>query len=410
MKKPFYVLLKGLYLSAVPLPILYFIAAKTETPLFPSILFMTLYSLSGYALSVYIEKRRLVVFLSLLAASVLCAVFILPYRLWNIVMVILSVAVLSVGTFHNLNDEATRLIDTRILAAGLTVAAIFYFVAFVSVQNAVMPVIGYTAYVFLCVSLILVNRSTVRQNTGRQQKRILQGNQAMTAVFLVLLTVLAFITPISRAIGNAVKWVIAQLYSLFDHPGESAMQDTSGGEMMGDMFEALGGQDKVLPHWVEVAGNILLYVLTVAGLLGILAFLVWAISKFAKEIWQKLKALFARDNGEFDDYTEESEQMVSSASLGKMFRDEVRNRIRKAFTPPVHFSSLSAREKVRYLYQKVLSEGEKVTSDAQSMTPQELCGRLDKEKEFGELYDKVRYSDHEIKDSEATRFREYLKS
>ncbi len=410
MKKLYYVLLKGLYLSVVPLPILYVIAAKAQVVLFPSILFISVYCAAGYVLSAYLSPRKLLYFIALTAANILINVLLMPYGLWNIVMAILATAGLTVGSFNNWGDENTRLVDTRILAAGLTIAAIMYFVAFLSVLNPIMPAIGYTAYGFLCVSLLLVNRSSVRQNTGSQQKRVMQGNQTLTLVFIILLSVLAFITPISRAIGAAIKWVIFFLYSIFGNRGQTAQQNSSGGEITGDLSEVVGGEAATLPHWLEVAGNIFLYALTIAGLLAIAAFFLWALYKMFVAIWAKIKAMFARDNGEFDEYTEESEQMISSASLGKMFREEVAKRIRKVFTAPVRFSALNPREKVRYLYQRILSEGEKVTKEAQSMTPEELCRRLEKDKEFGALYDRARYSEHGISETEAVKYREYLKS
>ena len=409
-RKIFRCLLCAFYLTTTVFPVAVLLAGLAEGSVLPAMLAFALAAVSGSVLSVFVKERRAIWTIAVIAAACAGSVLLLPYDGWNYVCAIGCGVIVPVGVCRDREENA--LIDVRLMIAGLFCAGLSYFIAMLNLIDWVKPVIGYGAYVYLMLSLLLLNRGAVRQAAGGQARRMMRGNQGLTLVFAVVMTIVVFIAPLQHAVANGLRWLIASFFNLF--AGGNASDDiVSGGEQAGQMdLSALGGEERVMPEWLQTLSTIVLTVVAVAAVLALLVLMVRQIVRWLKTLWNWLAELWQKWNGNggsTEEYADQSEQMMTAQSMGKQLMDEWRARVQKRLRPAPRWSALTPRQRVRTVYGHILNREVKIRPDAVAQTPQELCGSTQHDEAFAALYDRARYSDETVTEQEAERFRAYLK-
>ncbi len=405
MRKFLFYLLHSAYLLLTVAPAALYISAASGCALAVPLLLFGACSFLGNALSRYVRKRRAL--FSVLAA--LLAVFgalLLPLWPWNVMLSVIAAVVLLTGARRRWGEAETAFLDARLLGAGLLLSAVVYILALFNGVPGVRDRVGLLAYFYLVLSLLLLNRQSVRLNAGRQAGRMMRGNQALTWVFLALLTLAAFFSALRDAVGRGLRAALRALLSLFAGSGSGAPTEAGGG--MGQMdLGALGGDSTPLPQWLQVLGTVLLTVIAVAALLALAAFLGLALWKGLRALSARLRAWlqrFREEGGE--DYAEESEQLLSPESMRRELGQSLRAAVRRALTPPPRWSAMTPAQRVRFVYAALLK---REAGAAQALTPQALCRCAGVEEAFAALYDRVRYNGEEPEAQEAERWRSAAK-
>ena len=411
MKKVLRLLIYTLYLTLTGISVVFLAADLAGRSPLAGIGMLALCCAAGYAVSGFVKERRALV--SLLAALVLAAatVFLLPYGGWNVVLAVLFSVAAILAARHDWSEPDTQLIDARLLPAGLVACALTYLIALINLCETAKPQIGYALYGYLVLSVLLINRKSVRDNAGGQAGRMMRGNQALAWGFAAVLTLAVFFRPLQSAVWNGLRGLISAILSLFDGK-QSAVQTVTPGQPAEQLdFSALGGDEKTLPPWLETLGNVLLYAVTIVALIALIAFLVWATWKGIRQLSAALvRWLHSFGSTAGEDYSEESEQLMTAQSMTRQLRDEMKRRARRLFTPPPRWGALTPAQRVRAVYQHLLERQKRIIPTAVNLTPEELCARADRDAAFARLYDRARYSDNEITAQEAETYRPYLKN
>lgn len=410
MSKLIRFVLYSIYMALTGSGAVFMIAGLKEASPWAGLGMMLLASMTGYAVSGYVKNRTA---LAAIAASILMAaatVMILPYEGWNVILALIHAAGIIYGARHKWEELDSRLIDVHLLPVGLMACAIGYFTAFINVCDAAQTQIGYAMYVYICLTVLLVNRRSVQVNAGGQARRMMHGNQVLAWSFVGLFTLGVFFGPLQEAVGTLVRNAIAAFFGLFE--GEAQMQQvTSGGGGGGGMdLSALGGVEREWPAWLKFLGDVVIYVVTIAALLGLAALVVWGLVRAFRELSAFLKDWLANfGSSGNDDFSEESEQMMSAQSMREQFREDLARRVKKLFERPVRWSALTPNERVRYVYKRMLQQEKKISASAENLTPHQLCERTEKDVQYAALYGSVRYGEKDATVQEAESWREYLK-
>ena len=411
MKKALRLGIYALYLTLTGISVVFLAADFAGRSPLAGIGMLALCCATGYAVSGYVKERRALAGLLTTLALTAASIALLPYGGWNVLLALVFAVAMILAARHDWTEPETQLVDARLLPAGLVACALTYLIALINLCETAKPQIGTALYGYLVLSVLLINRKSVRDNAGGQAGRMMRGNQALAWGFAAVLTLAVFFRPLQSAVWNGLRWLISAILSLFDGR-PSASEPIASGEAAGQPdFSALGGDERTMPLWLETVGNVLLYAVTIVALLALTAFLGWAIWKGIRQLSAALMRWlhdFGSSAGE--DYAEESEQLMTAQSMGRQLRDEMKRRARRLFKPPLRWSALNPAQRVRAVYQYLLEQQQRVAPTAVNLTPEELCVRAEKDAAFARLYDRARYSDHEITEQEAEAYRSYLKN
>ena len=365
----------------------------------------------GYAISGFVKNR---IVLAAMAAVVVVAVptlLFLPYSGWNVVLMGLNSVCIILGARHNWFEEDMRLINVRLLTAGLVISVLGYFVAILNGGEAALPQIGYTMYVYICMTVLLVNRRSIQVNAGTQARRMMRSNQILAWGFVGVFTLGVFFGPLQRAVGTLLRNAIEGFFALFDKGDDSVGYVSTGAAENAEMdLSFLDGDVKEWPEWVQFLSDAFLYTVTIVVVLALAVLLVWAMIRAGKELSKHLKDWFA-SFGSYgnDEYSEESEQMMSAQSMRKQLQEDLAKRVKKILERPVRWNALTPNERVRHVYKTLLEKEKRVSLTAENLTPHQLCEKTEKDAQFAEVYGRVRYAQQEISAQEAEVWRGYLK-
>lgn len=403
MKKLLLYLLHSAYLALTAAPVVLYAAASAGAPAWPAMLLLCGASFAGNAVSCFLRERRAL--FALLAAGLAAA----GRR---------AAAPLSLepaarrdeprrgahGRAAQVERAETELIDARVMVAGLIVCAVVYLMGLFNGLPAVQARVGILAYFYLVASLLLTNRQSVRTNAGGQARRMMRGNQALTWGFLAVLTLVAFFDALREAVGRGIRGALAALLRLIPQ-GQSAGTTESGGGM-GEMDLSGLGEGTPLPEWVQVLGTVILTIVATAALLALAAFVLRALWKGAQALAARLREWMQRfQEAGAEEYSEESEQLLSAESMRREIGRQIRSRVRRALTPPPKWSAMTPNERVRYAYACLLRRQKKTCPQAAAMTPEQLCRSAEVDPAFAALYDRVRYGEGQAAPDEADRWR-----
>ena len=411
MKKVLRLLVYSVYLTLTGISVVFLAADLAGRSPLAGIGMLALCCAAGYAVSGYVKERRALAGLLTTLALTAASIALLPYGGWNVLLALVYAVAMILAARHDWSAPETQLVDARLLPVGLVACGLTYLVALINLCETAKPQIGYALYGYLVLSVLLINRKSVRDNAGGQAGRMMRGNQALAWGFAAVLTLAVFFRPLQSAVWNGLRWLISAILSLFD--GKATVSETVSSGQAAEQLDlsALGGQERTMPPWLETLGNIVLYAVTIVALLALAAFLGWAVWKGIRQLSAALMRWlhgFGSSGGE--DYAEESEQLMTAQSMGQQLRDEMKRRVRRLFTPPPRWSALTPTERVRAVYKHLLEQQQRVAPTAVNLTPEELCARAEKDAAFARLYDRARYSDQPVDGQEAEAFRSYLRS
>lgn len=396
-------LLHSAYLALAASPLVLYAVDSAGGALWPALLLLAGASFAGNAVSRFLRSHRAPLAL-LVAALAAVGAALLPMRPWSFLLALLNAVVALTGARRRWQDAETEFLDARVMGAGLILCAVIYLMGLFNGLPAVQVQVGYLAYAELMVSLLLINRQSVRSNAGSQARRMMRGNQALTWIFMVVLTLAAFFGALREAVGRGLRAAISALLGLFSG-GESTGTVESGGGM-GQMDLSSLGESGALPEWLQVLGTVILTLFAVAALLAFAGFVVYALWKAFRTLAERLRAWLQRFQEEgAEEYSEESEQMLSAESMRREIGRQIRKTVRRALTPPPRWGAMTPSERVRYVYACLLRRQSKVAPGAVAMTPEQLCQSAELDPDFAELYDRVRYGQREPSAEEAERWR-----
>lgn len=366
--------------------------------------------LAGYAAACFLKERRGIAALAAAVLAAGCSAMLLPYGRWNFLLAVLNGALVIVGARYDIKDPETSLIDARIFCAGAVAEMVVYLIALVNRMEALKPVVGLVGYAHLMLSLLLINRRSVRLHAGAQARRMMRGNQALTWGFMIVLTLVVFFEPLGRAVGEGLRTLVAGFFNLFASKGSVSTQ-TDGGGMAQDMdLSALGGDNTQWPPWLQAIGTVVIYVVTAAALIALAGFIGWSLWKALRALAAWLRRWMQRFNSSgSEEYVEESEQLLSAQSMRKQMVEELNRRVRRILTRPPRWGELTPVQRVRQVYAHLLQQQVRVRPDASALTPQELMVRGGRDEAFAALYDRVRYGEGEVTEQEAEAWRGYWK-
>ena len=316
----------------------------------------------------------------------------------------MNLVVALTGARRRWNEPETELIDARVMVAGLIVCAVVYLMGLFNGLPAVQARVGVLAYFYLVASLLLTNRQSVRTNAGGQARRMMRGNQALTWGFLAVLTLVAFFDALREAVGRGIRGALAALLRLIPQGQSTGTTESGGG--MGEMDLSGLGEGTPLPEWVQVLGTVILTIVATAALLALAAFALRALWKGAQALAARLREWMQRfQEAGAEEYSEESEQLLSAESMRREIGRQIRSRVRRALTPPPKWSAMTPNERVRYAYACLLRRQKKTCPQAAAMTPEQLCRSAEVDPAFAALYDRVRYGEGQAAPDEAGRWR-----
>lgn len=411
MKKALRFGIYSVYLTLTFLSVILMSADFAEQSPALGVVLLALSCTAGYAVSGFVRARKALICIGCAVLAAAGAVFLLPYGSWNGLMAILYALCVLLAGRHDWSETDTRLIDPKWIAVGIVLSVVTYLVALLNVREVCRPQIGYALYGYLAVSVLLVNLRSVQNNAAGQARRMMRGNQALACGFVAVMTLAVFFEPLQQAVGNGLRWLISAFFDLFAGKGEMSSVESAGQPAQQMDLSMLGGQEKVWPEWLQRLGEILIYAVATAVLLALAVGLMRFLYKEGRNLLKWL-AEWLRGFGTATDeeYAEESEQLMSAQSIGKQLREDAARRIKRLFRPPVRWGSLTPTQRVRFLYRHVLEKQQRIASDAENLTPEELCIRAEKAQTFAQLYDRARYAGEEITAQEAETYREYLKN
>jgi len=365
----------------------------------------------GYAISGFVKVRIALMAILAAVAAAAATLLLLPYSGWNVVLMGLNIVCLIIGARHNWLEEDTRLINVRLLTAGLVISVLGYFVAILNGGEAALPQIGYTMYVYSCMTVLLVKRRSIQVNAGTQARRMMRSNQLLAWGFVGVFSLAVFFGPLQKAVGALLRNAIVAFFELFNSEDTSGGYVSSGAEASGEMdLSFLDDDVKEWPAWLQFLSDAFLYTITILAVLGLAVLLVWAMIRAGKELSKYLKNWFATF-GSYgnDEYSEESEQMLTAQSMRKQLQEDLTRRVKKIFERPVRWNALTPSQRVRHVYKYLLEREKRISVSAENLTPHQLCERAEKDARFAEIYGRVRYAQEEVTAQEAENWRSYLK-
>ncbi len=308
--------------------------------------------------------------------------------------------------------KGNRLLEMPVVVLGLLCYAFGYAICFFSTPlRGLCSPLGWLCLLFLALLFLQINRMSVKEASGGQARRMLGGNQALTLGFLGLLAAVVAVRPLWRWIVGGLHRAFVFILGLFY--GEAEGGGASAGGQMGNMDLSALGEGTPMPEWLRIAGDVLLYVVTIPAMLALLGLIGFALYKLGKELYKKFLAWFQgfrADNGPAE-YEEESEQLLSGRSMAEEFRKDVGKRLRRLFTRPVPWERLDPAQRVRRLYAELLRRLSPSLKGARCLTPDALLRVSGKEETgFASLYNAVRYGDSPADAESAERARRALRS
>jgi len=161
---------------------------------------------------------------------------------------------------------------------------------------------------------------------------------------------------------------------------------------------------KVAAKWsaAEIAGIVFAFVLGVV----LLVFLTIKLFKWTKNFREKLKEWmkgFASGVGE--DYEDVRESLMDFKEARENFGETLKQRLAKLVRRDPKWADLDARAKVRFLLTLIYRKNAETVPEYSQLTAREALSVMrsgfKKPEDFADLYDKARYSQHDVTEDEA---------
>lgn len=294
-------------------------------------------------------------------------------------------------------------------SVGLVLHMAAQFLVNVDAQNRAEPIYALVTLpltvgflVFAAMSLLALNRSSLnsavngRSNVPTSMRR---KNRLLTAGLMALVLAVASLPAVIRAIERVWEWIKYCLWLLVQFIMNLFPEAQSGGtESAGGGMEALTAEtaeqsllSKILEMILLLVGVIIIVVLVIMALR-----IVWRRLKvLLKVLWERLNAYMVSSS---EDYVDE----ISDTRDGADHERSPRRSRRRLLKRRIDESALNPQERIRYRYlQAWLRHPE--------WTP-ERTARENISADAADLYERARYSSHEVTEREAEAFAQTLDS
>ena len=281
--------------------------------------------------------------------------------------------------------------------------------AFSGTQALLMGV--FLAYAFL--TLMYLNRNGIRDGMHGAEKApapLRRRNTALVAGVFLIAAVLSAWGALAKGLGIVwyyirlgIAYAVSFLMRLLPDMGPGSAGQGMGGMDFGGFEEA--SEPNAFALFMEKALRVL-----AAVILAVLVFLALRIIlRKLRQLWRRLMErlrLYAAATNE--DYVDEAESTLNWDEKTQSIQDWVKDAVRKTRKQP-RWEELDGRARVRRLYQQYIRR----RPEAQGRTVREALGqdtRLSPTAAgaFTDLYERARYSDHDVSTQEADRMRKEL--
>lgn len=276
--------------------------------------------------------------------------------------------------------------------------------------------LGVVSALYAFLMLMTLNRLGLREGMhGAQKAPVLmrRRNAALVIGLFVPALIAACWGPLGALLDrawNALKMflaiVVAWLMGLFSKK-EEITPDAMPARDGGGMFPLA---EDVEPSWLAQILEKVFYVLAAVILVIVLYFAARILYKKLKILFQKILARLRRyASASSEDYVDELESTLNLDEKSKAWRDK----LQKAFIrhpKPIPWNDLDGRGRIRRLYQQFLQKKPDLSPmTAREALKQEKWMPADRAAAFAELYERARYSDHEITVQEAEQMKKSMK-
>lgn len=268
------------------------------------------------------------------------------------------------------------------------------------------------AFAFLFV--LTLNRVNLRASTHGMQKAprtVANRNLLLTIALFAGGLLIALWRTLARALDQVlaalkrgVLAVFRFLLSLF--PQDGSVSSESGGMAAPDLGEMAGGAEtSAFAKLMERIFIVVAYVLIAAAACFILWFLYRKLKVLVKKLLARLRRYAAAAS---EDYEDEAESTLNIDEKARALGDRLRRALRpRAKAAP--WETLDGGARVRRLYRRFAKvQNASAGETAREALAQPAAFSSATAAAFADLYDKARYSDHPIPESQADALRQTL--
>lgn len=264
----------------------------------------------------------------------------------------------------------------------------------------IVPALTASFLVFAAIALLSLNRISLNSAVNGQQSvptAMRRKNHLMTAGVMVLTLLIAALPTVIRAIEKAWQWLVTAIILLI-HFLLSLLPESqgTGGQGGGNPLEGLVGETREQSLFSKIMQVVMLVLALVILAIGVFFALriIWRKLKIlAKYLWKKLNAYMLASSEDYvDEIADTRDGAQTERALGRLRRRMQRKRVDE--------SELSPKERIRYRYlMHWLKHPE--------WTP-ERTARENLDDSAAQLYERARYSSHEVTVRDAEAFAQKL--
>lgn len=270
------------------------------------------------------------------------------------------------------------------------------------VYASIAPALSASFLVFAALALLALNRISLNSAVNGKQAvptSMRRKNKLMTAGVMALTLLIAGLPAVIRAIEKAWEWVVTAilllihfLLSMFPESGGSGQQ---GG---GIDFSGLAGETRergLLAKIMEIVMLALAVILILVALFFALRVIWRKLKILMKYLWKRLNAYMVASSEDYvDEVADTRDGAQVERALGRFRRRMQRKRVDE--------STLSPKERIRYRYLMHWMKHPEWTP--------ERTARENLSEGAAQLYERARYSSHEVTGRDADAFAQTLDS
>lgn len=266
----------------------------------------------------------------------------------------------------------------------------------------IVPALTASFLLFAALALLELNRISLNSAVNGRQAvptAMRRKNRLMTVGVMALTLLIAALPAVIRAIEKAWQWLMTALILLIQLLLSLLPESESGGAQSGgNPLEGLMAETREQSLFSKIMEIVMLALAVIVVLVGIFFALriIWRKLKIlAKYLWEKLNAYMVASS---EDYVDEIADTRDGAQVDRALSRLRRRMQRKR----VDESTLSPKERIRYRYlMHWLRHPE--------WTP-ERTARENLSEGAAQLYERARYSSHEVTEQDAEAFAQNLDS
>lgn len=375
--------------------------------------------LLGLGVSLVPVRGRIAALIVGALAYVLAGVWALNAIAAPIVLVIVGLC--AVGYLFTARACARGDYDPRLMIAGAILHAGAPVAITLSGAQVEYTAMMWCGILFLAMCPYVMNAQSVREGMslrgrgGKPLKRISRANRVLVTGMLVIALLIASAETIRNAAQRAgsfvMYWVgqfIMWIMNLFISDSEIGSGTGGGSQDMGL------GLESAEPSWFALFMEQVMKYLVVVILAVGAVFVLYKLGKMSVRLWRRVSEWARRfAQGVKEDYLEEREQIMDWGEVRGELVESMRDALKRLTYREKKWGELNARERVRFAVRQLYRKRGAGVSGLECLSVRQALGEMgldaQAQRELGELYDRARYSDHDISDAQAESARRAAK-